>query len=481
MNLKLSNKETEQRLGLPEMRPNFKDIRNHIGVYFRVSGSSQSIEMQKARAESWASENGYSWDDDIEKFNENALSANKIAMEDRPELMRLREAIKSGQITVLVVFARDRLARNFYEYMELVEEFIYFNIEIIFVGDTAPFSYDFLVEGVHGIHIQAEGKNIASRLKVVHQLYPPKKFGYTKVEDERRYVIDERYQNDIKSFFEEIADAQSFDQLCEYIKKYRGIFPGKSIEDCWQLLKTAFYAGHYPKNNEFFPLSHVPQIVSLELFKKAQAVLNCFERDFINTLKHSEEIGYFTPKCGICNQSMKHKKAFFGNSSNYQCSKHKSIQITVDELNDKIKSMLVKFINSIENDKIKKVLIPSVNAAIKKLDLNVKQHQETIEMERFNFYIGSKAKNPINYLEKVNGIEQEINELKRQIVNLSYTKKIAKKLEQTIKLNLLHKLETEELYNFILFLVEDIFVTDNAIDFNLYCTTFSRGVLHEEY
>ncbi|WP_017756792.1 recombinase family protein [Calidifontibacillus oryziterrae] len=456
--------------------PILEEIKKHIAVYFRVSGSSQSIEMQEARAKNWAKENGFSWEQDIEVFNENALSANKVIMENRPELMKLREAIKSGQITVLVVFARDRLARNFYEYMELVEEFLQNRLKVIFVGETVPFSYDFLVEGVHGIHIQSEGKSIASRLKVVQQLYPPKKFGYVKTDDKRGYVIDERYQFMIKSFFEEIVVTESFEMLNECLKKYKSILNRKSIEDCWQLLRTAFYAAHYPKNEDFFPLDYVPPIVSLELFKKAQVVLDNFENDFINAVKRSEEIGYFTPTCGICNEFMKHNKAKLGQSAIYQCSRHKDIQISVEELNKQIKTVLTTFINSLSQKELKNIVVYSVEDAIKKLELKLKQYQANLKAERFSFFIEVKSGEPTQYIKKVKKIEQEIENLKRQLVDIRYTKTIVNQLIDSIKFNLLHKLDTEEMYNYILFLIEGIYVINHAIDFKLYCTEFSRDV-----
>ncbi|WP_458411464.1 recombinase family protein [Schinkia sp. CFF1] len=159
---------------------NVKIDNKQIAVYIRVSSKAQSEEMQLKAAIKWLNENGLTIDD-IEMYNEHALSANVVLMENRPKLMELREAIRAGKIKKLLVFTRCRLARNFYEYLTLVGELHKYGVEVIFTCSGTPnFSQDILVEGIYGIQIQSEGKNIRDRLHDVHSTFPPSKFGYIK-------------------------------------------------------------------------------------------------------------------------------------------------------------------------------------------------------------------------------------------------------------------------------------------------------------
>lgn len=225
-----------------------EEVKKVIAAYFRVSGSSQSIKLQIEKAKNWAEENGYSWfeedgyfwSEEIEQFNENVLSANQVGMENRPELMRLLKAIEAGQIKVLIVFARDRLARNYYEYMEIVTLILKYKVKVIILGDTAPFSYNYLTEGVHGIQIQQDGTNIASRIKTVQNLYPDQKFGFINDKSNREYLINEKYHFGILTFFQEVSDTDTFEKLSTLLTEFKSKYKRKSVEDCWKLLRTPF-------------------------------------------------------------------------------------------------------------------------------------------------------------------------------------------------------------------------------------------------
>lgn len=153
------------------MKSDLKNTKKHVGVYLR--GNLNSIEMQEEVAKKWVTENGYSWGDDIEIFNEGSMSVKS----KRPQLIGLREAIKSGKITVLVVFDMVRLYRSFYEYMELVEELIEFKVEVIFVGSAnVRFKHNFEGEAIFALLINAERKAMSSRIKAINELKRLEKF-----------------------------------------------------------------------------------------------------------------------------------------------------------------------------------------------------------------------------------------------------------------------------------------------------------------
>ncbi len=457
-----------------------EEVKKSIGVYFRVSGSSQSIKLQEEKAKNWAEDNGYSWSEEIEQFNENVLSANQVAMENRPELMRLLKAIESGQIKVLITFARDRLARNYYEYMEIVALILKYKVKVIIVGDTAPFSYNFLTEGVYGIQIQQDGTNIASRIKTVQNLYPDQKFGFINDKNNRKYLINEKYYYGILTFFQEVSKTDTFEKLSTLLSEFKSKYKRKSVEDCWNLLRTSFYAGYDSKGGNYFQLTYIVPIISLELFKKVQDVLDYYETDFIKAIRVSEQEAFFQPTCSICSEKMTYRKGRVGGlTASYYCKNHKSNCISVQELNAEIIEIMLKIVKNLSREKIKKLAIFSTNKAIRILKEKIDQLNELMKMGRIYFFSRNKSfqRNPQELIKQKNELKQEQEFIQRQIEDLNYTKTVLGDIEKMVKQKLFYKVKTDEIYIYLSFFLEDIRISKNSIEIKVYFTEF----LEEEF
>ncbi|WP_040206375.1 recombinase family protein [Neobacillus jeddahensis] len=94
--------------------------------YKRTSSGGQDLELQ-------TSSNGEFLrdipSDEIVPFTDFDVSATKLTMDERPALMRMIKLIKQERINRVVVYERDRLARNVYEYIYIVKIFHEFNVE----------------------------------------------------------------------------------------------------------------------------------------------------------------------------------------------------------------------------------------------------------------------------------------------------------------------------------------------------------------
>lgn len=458
-----------------------EEVKKSIAVYFRVSGSSQSIKLQKDKAKNWAKENGYSWNEDIEVFNENVLSANQVAMENRPELMRLLKAIETGQIKVLIVFARDRLARNYWEYMEMVSLILRYKVKVIIVGETAPFSYNFLTEGIHGIQIQQDGTNIATRIQTVQKLYPEQKFGYINDKKNKRYLINEKSHYLILTLFQEVLNTDSFEELIKLLNDFKNETKRKSIEDCWKLLRTSFYAGYYSKNGTYFRLQYIDQIISLEVFKRVQEVLDHFETDFIKALRMREQEALYHPSCSLCGKKMTHSKGKIGASTAfYYCKGHKSNKISVQELDTEIYELITKIVKNLSREKLNKLGIYSANKVIRSLKGKKEQLNGMMKNERNNFFSRKRIRprNPKELLNQYHDCIKEQEFIQRQINDLKDTKTVLNNIEKMIKQKLFYKINTDEIYIYLSFLLEDIQVNKKSIDFKVYFTEFLEGELN---
>ncbi|TFB13588.1 hypothetical protein E3U55_15830 [Filobacillus milosensis] len=462
-------------------------LKKKYGVYIRVSGNSQSENLQIEAAKKWMEANGIPISE-VEFFNEHALSANKVVMENRPQLMRLLDAVKSGEITCVLVFTRCRLARNFFEYNEILDIFYAANIDVFFTcNETAPFSKDYLIEGIYGIQIQSEGANIKARLQDVHKINPPQKFGYVKREkqkseepeiEQKRYCVDERYHYKIIKAFENIASVKSYDELLSLILRNKKEMKRNSVEDTWKIFRSPFYAGHYQKGPHYYLLEHVQPMIDLELFHEVQRVLEQFEQKLIDSIITSREQSFVTPICKECGSKMAHKNTIVGKSAYYKCSKHKNIIITTTEVNQHLKESIIELIGSLCEKDIKFVCRRAINSSIKALEKKKK--------ELGNQLIGIREKYVLNYdpnnhkgitdhMDKVNNIQTEVENLNSQIVDLSNTQSLVNDLINVIRVGLINEISLDKLHLFVNFMIKQVIVSEEAVELEMYLSEF-KGV-----
>ncbi|MDL0421494.1 recombinase family protein [Caldibacillus thermoamylovorans] len=138
-----------------------KYYEDFIAVYSRVSTAQQDIQKQILLAESYINNNHIDPQKVIWLEDDN-VSANKLAMEERSGLQKLRMLIQQKKVKTVIVYSRDRLARNFYEYVAIVKEFYKYGIKVVFTSTKQPpFSPKLSIESLYGIFAQVEGQNIS--------------------------------------------------------------------------------------------------------------------------------------------------------------------------------------------------------------------------------------------------------------------------------------------------------------------------------
>lgn len=137
-------------------------------AYYRRSTNLQenSIGMQRQRASMLSYEKALLID---EEFVDDAVSGRKKTMKERPALQRLLKEIEKGSVQNLLVYKRDRLARNAMEYLEILQLLKFKNINVLFTADNEfPIQYspvgdivELLMAGI----IQREGEQIVERIQ----------------------------------------------------------------------------------------------------------------------------------------------------------------------------------------------------------------------------------------------------------------------------------------------------------------------------
>lgn len=101
-------------------------------------------------------------------FNEGKCSARKTQIDERPLLSELLSQVNDGTIGRVIVFKRDRLARNVEQYLQIYKTFKAAGVELCFSADNEPPEFNGpigeFVEALLAGVAEHEGENIVRRL-----------------------------------------------------------------------------------------------------------------------------------------------------------------------------------------------------------------------------------------------------------------------------------------------------------------------------
>jgi site-specific DNA recombinase len=334
-----------------------KILDDAVGAYFRVSSIGQNMNTQIALADAYISNQNI----DLNKvtyYKDDNVSANKLTIEKRPALMKLLDDIRLGKIKTVIVYHRDRLARNFYEFVSLIKEFYKYNIKVIYTAEgQPPFSDVLAIESLYGVFAQNEGKNIVRRTSDTRKQFPAQAFGYirTGVKKDTKYVPDPVLIYDIKSFFNGIVESKTPNDLFQTLMKYKSTLNNKNFPVLLNYLRNPFYAGRIRTPYGYDVLHHVKPIISFEEFLEVQEVIELHQENLLEAINKSSNNGLIHPLCSICKTNMVFRSPALGESGYYVCSKkHSKIMITVEDYNQTITNQLSEVLDNISTEKIKK-------------------------------------------------------------------------------------------------------------------------------
>jgi len=457
-----------------------------IALYCRVSTDSQDIQKQISLAELYLSQRNISINT-VKRFIDDSVSANKLMVKERPELKKLLTDIKTGKVNILLVQARDRLARNFYEYIEIVKIFHQYQVEVIFTeAGQPPFSEALSIEALYGIFPQVNGKTIASRTNQIQKRYPNSILGFNVIGKNRhkKYIPNYPKADDLKSFFYEIIDSQTTEDVIQIFIKFKQLF-SNDHQKALNCLQNPFYAGHFKFENEYLPLNYVEPIISLKDFLKIQSVLKNHEQILQNAIKKSTNTGIHIPICHICKQSMAFRKTSLGKCGYYVCmKKHKRIQIDVSHFNQLIDNHLMDITKRIQVQAIKK----DVFSHLLQMEKNYKQEIGHLQ-NKFNAVqrnmvnlVGSNKTSIIKSLvEQSNLIKEEMIYLDMLLEKINYSRKEINAFTDIVKQRISEELEQYQIEYLSKLLFSKIEVSTDALIYHTNFTNYIEGKVLNEY
>jgi site-specific DNA recombinase len=462
-------------------KPQYIDIgklyEDFLIAYTRVSSAQQDIQKQITYAKAYI-DNLNIEEDKVIWLKDDDISANKLKMEDRPGLVELRLLIKQKKAKTIIVYSRDRLARNFYEYVALVKEFYHYGVNVIFTAQMQPpFSKHLSIEALYGIFAQTEGRNISSRRSDTNKQFPSRLFGYKKVGNKKNthYLLDNNVQNELKSFFLAISKVENAEELFSVFMNYKRILKGKQYQDLLRYLENPFYSGHMETMYGYEKLQHIEPLITLEDFLANQSILKKLKNEIYLAITNASNHGIITPYCNICKKEMPFRTAELGQSGYYVCrKKHKEIKISVESYTELISDHLRMVLQSLSPEKLK----IDVFAYLK--DLEIETNHKTVVLNRLlkNVHMEmtenypSKAKSKMDSLiQKSRNIKQEIKDLHINILKIEEARNGINELVQTIKNNLPNEIQGYDLYYLCNLFYSKIEISELSL---IYHVTFAR-------
>ncbi len=372
-------------------------------IYARVSSQKQkedeTIESQELVLREFGLKEGYqipeTW-----LFLDNGISGQSL---QRPALDDLRDLIRTESVDAILIYAPDRLARNYPHQLILLDEFRRCGVKVLFIrnvpqGDTPE---AIMFTHFQGIFAEYERALILDRSRrgTIHKaksgdpaILPKLPYGYQRIKNERQTVIEivETDANVVrKIFYLYVHERLSLNGICRRLSEVQikspkgnsywfpatilGILKNKAYIGTAAYGKSEKYEGidkirHYkglrrlkPKNprkktneDSWYEIN-IPIIISESDFETAQEYINKNkELALRNTKEPSLLQGLIT--CGECGcQFYKRMRRYKGISKNYyHCRSHSDNKIPKcsngyiqqDELDDLVYNEIIQMLQN---------------------------------------------------------------------------------------------------------------------------------------
>ncbi|MED4876614.1 recombinase family protein [Anoxybacillus geothermalis] len=428
-------------------------------AYYRSSTSLQegSVTTQQRHIREYALKNHILID---EEYEDEFVSARKKLMKERPGLQRMLTDIRKGLINHILVYKRDRLARNLEEHMELYQLFKKHNIQVTFVAENEPpMRFDVmgeLFELFIGVMNQREGQQINERIRdtKITNFQSGKSigklpYGYKTDPEKTQIIRIEEELHIVKTIFSEwlTEKYKNTNELRKYLKS-RGIkrrgkdWTAQRIEE---VLTQPMYMGLRIKNFGGIKAHRSVKdlaIITSEQFDKAKELLEKSKTPKAKSKKFDYLLtGFiFCNKCGsplVEKVRQKHGVPY----ATYECKEHKEIIEQID-VENKVILKTMEFFNVLLKSNFKDLYtryakrnIQQLNLLIKELDRELKSLEDKLVRET-NRYLMQETKKKE---ETIIMLQQQINECKNRKLEAELQKIQYQKVDEdsnTLKMQL---------------------------------------------
>jgi DNA invertase Pin-like site-specific DNA recombinase len=436
-------------------------------VFFRrVSTAGQDLSMQ-ASADALYRERLLP--EEIKIINEDATSANKKSIDDRPEMQKVISFIKQDKVHTLYAFDRTRLFRDHYEGMQFTDLCLKHNVRIVYTSQgngSIQATEDIFLEGILSMFSDIEGKNIARRTEEARRRYPPKKLGYEKIKETKQYRKDPQKQEPVLHYFSSLLEITTIDDLGELFREYRKKF--KCDDDrLIGIAQDPFYAS-YDLSKGVNKLSHVEPYIDLETFNRIQETIQEIVESYLERTKQLVTQNAYTPHCGFCRKPLHYRIDEINNTGFYTCSrKHAKLSITFFDLAKVVQLVLHEVITNLDSKKLLnhsmlrlREIRNNIEADVKTIEYQLNEIMEKIILNTGDY--SSDWKDELQY-KKMTRLKNEKCILLEELTEKECLLQENKKIVEAVESYLHNRLEINPSLLYKMF-INKIYVYKNEID-----------------
>lgn len=439
-------------------------------VFFRrVSTAGQDLAMQSSADAPYREK---LLADEILVFDEEAISANKLSVRERPEMQKVISLIKQGKVHTLYAFDRTRLFRDSYEAQEFHDLRTKHDVHLVYtsVGNGhIQATEDVFLEGLLNIFSDIEGKNIARRTLEARRRYPPKKLGYEKVKETKQYRQDSTKKDLLNQFFTALLETSTIDELANLLNHYRKILK-RSDEKLIELARDPFYAAHDLSKGEN-KLQHVEPYLDLSTFNCIQKKLGSVFDSYLERIGKLEAQNAFTPICGYCRKPLHYRIDEMNNTGFYSCSrKHPKVSVPFADLAKVIQMVLKEVIHHFDSKKLLNESLLRFREIRKELEAEVemieKQLNEVMEKIILNMEEYSEDWKEDHQYAKMTHLKNEKAFLLEELTEKEHLLEENKSTVTAVEEYLLHQSDANPALLYTLF-INRLYVYQDQIDFEV--------------
>lgn len=444
-------------------------------MYSRVSSGSQNLREQIDAAKKVLRVRNIN-EEDVLFLEDFSVSATKNSIKDRPNFYRLLQLVKENKVATVIIYARDRGYRHFYEGSKFNDLMNLHDVEVVYTASNSiPFHKDSSIESFYAIFAQQEGKNIGKRTADAIKRYPGDTIGYQRTEQKTdngkkkvHFTKDNDRSHTIKSLFDEFSRIQTKAEFVDILIRYGKKLSGHTT--VMRILQRPFYAGHCYTDYGYDELEHVEPIISLELFEKAQVILQNFATEYHDEVARGNEKILYRPVCGICNNEMKFKKVL-DKPSYFVCSKrHKKLAIELDELNQFIEETIRKEISTFTLSTYKPIFQTHINSVLGQLIHQKEHHKQLLDKSLLVFSSGELIKHGAkrrNSEAEMQELEDKMEVIDRELVVLQSLQNEINTLSSIVP-SAIRNLTNSDLEILIELLVKEIQIHQDYLEIKMY-------------
>lgn len=414
-----------------------------------------------------------------EEYIDDAISG-KLSINERPNLKRLLQDIENGVVTKVLVYKRDRLARNALQYLDIYHLLKEKKVEVIFTADNElPLQYtpvgelfELIMAGI----IQREGEQIVERISETIKARFQKgeyagnlPYGYSYDKATKKIIRNEEELTEVKMIYDALLSGKSIKEIKTTLEERSAKKNGKpwTVQSIRNIITNTTYMGErllHISGETIKTRYDQLSVIDIESWLKAQKIVDGSKS--VKATVQKQEIKFILCDLLICRKC---NHSFVGKSSikkgeqinSYECKEHKNLMYEKGFIEKYVYKKSVEFFKELINSQFDKLFERYLKNSLKTISDNISLIDSSLKQANNQLFMKTEKWNKEKNQDRKSKIEEDllvlfdkVNELEKMKNNL---------LEEMNQLNMLQIKTNDQIDKFLSPNIFPSDVTDSLI------------------